>query len=322
LPQSKPVDLATYNLDYSYNDKLANFAEGNGLALKGITGGWHVLDPQWLLDANYDELKTFLERRVEQDVGRYKGKVSIWDVFNEVVDDTGYGFRNRQKKNAGNPPPDSLAPYGYHYSAWVDGNDTSLIEAGFIKARAVDPDAKLFLNDFDNEEIGKIKSEFFYNFVTGMKKRGIPIDGVGFELHLIYPSVPGTSDLKDLNAYLGRVDQNIKRYAKAGLMVEFSEFECQIRLDDIDLATQAGTDEHARRVQKQADIFSGLMRLAKENSNVAATIIWAVSDKLPGTSAYSTSNAFYKFTHTDAYLFDKNHYPKPAYYAVLDVLKP
>jgi endo-1,4-beta-xylanase len=312
---------ATDNFDYNYYDQLFNFAEGNGLALRGITGGWHLLNPQWLMDADYNTLKNFLDRREEQDVGRYKGKVLFWDVFNEVVDDAGDGFRNKQKKNAGNPPPDSFAPYGYHYSPWVDGNDTSLIEEAFIKARAVDPDAKLFLNDFQNEEIGKEKSKFFYDFVTGMKNRGIPIDGVGFELHQIYPSLPWTPALEDLDGYLDRVDQNIKRYAAAGLLVEFTEVECQIRLDDINLTTQAGKAEHARRVQKQADILSGLMRLAKENANVAAFFFWAVSDKLPGTSAYSTSNEFYKFTYTDAYLFDKNHYPKPAYYAVLDILK-
>jgi endo-1,4-beta-xylanase len=322
MRSSKPADPALADFDYTYSDQLVAFAEGNGLSIKGATGGWHLLNPAWLYDANYDELKAFVERKVEQDIGRYKGKVMIWDVFNEVVED-GNGFRNRQKKNVG--PTDSIAaPYGYSYSPWVDGNDTSLIEAAFVKARAVDPNAKLFLNDYGNEEIGQGKADFFYNFAAGMKKKGVPIDGVGFQLHLIYPNlVYSSSSLENLDAYLTKVDQNIKRYAKAGLLVEFTEFECQIRLDDINLATQAGQAEYARRVKKQAAIYSGFMKLAKDNPNVAAFIIWGVSDKLPGISGYSTSNRpFYTFTFTDSFLFDKNHFPKPAYDAVLDVLKP
>ena len=36
-----------------------------------------------------------------------------------------------------------------------------------------------------------------------------------------------------------------------------TEVECQIRLDDIDLSTQAGKTEYARRQQKQLQIYPG-----------------------------------------------------------------
>jgi endo-1,4-beta-xylanase len=185
-------------------------------------------------------------------------------------------------------------------------------------AHAADPNAVLYLNDWGIYEIGATKSEFFYNLVMGMRDRGVPIGGVGFEFHLIYPPDPwNTPGLADLDGFFSRVDQNIKRYAEAGFQVMFTEVECQVRMDDLDLSTQAGRDELARRQDKQAEIYARIMRLAVDNPNVAFITFWSLAD-LPGTSAFGPP--FYELTYTDAFLFDKNYDPKPAYYAVLDVL--
>lgn len=145
--------------------------------------------PKWLLDTPFDQLKPVLENRVAKDVGHYTGKMFMWDVFDEVTVDCNIGtpqeyaeFRNRQ--HIGSPSTDGFAPYGYDYSPWVDGQDTSIIKAAFYKARETDPNAKLFLNEYDNEQKGKPKSEFFYQFVSDMRHEGVPIDGVGFQMHL------------------------------------------------------------------------------------------------------------------------------------------
>jgi GH35 family endo-1,4-beta-xylanase len=300
-------------------DRSFALAESNGLAIKAVTGGWWAQNPPWIYDATHDELKAYLDRKVEQDVSRYKGKVLFWDVFNEVVNDTADGFRDRQHKNT--CPGQEDSPYGCDYSPWVDGNDTSLIEEALYKARATDPQAKLFINEFSDEEIGKKKSEFFYHFVDGMKKKGVPVDGVGFQLHMIYPALPGMPSLDKLDAYLARVDQNIKRYAQAGLMVEFSEVECQIRLDDIDLTTPAGKLEYQRRSIKQADFYRGITKLARDNPNVIAFIIWAAADNVDSTGFSRDIPPTYTFKGVDSFLLDKNYQPKPAYNAVLDELK-
>jgi len=323
-PETKPADISAMNFDYTVMDQMLAFAQGNGMLLRGGTGGNHAEQPLWLLDASYDELKAFLERKIELDIGRYGGKVYSWGVFNEPVNDAGNGFRNRQRKNpneyANDPFARSILPYGGNYSPFVDGNDTSLIEAALIKARQMDPNGMLYINDFDNEQIGKQKSEFFYNFLIGMRDKGVPIDGGGFECHRMFPQKPGdpASNLEDLDAYLDSIDRNIKRYAAAGLKVEFTEFECQIRFDDINLATQAGKDELARRAQKQVEMYAGFMKLTAENPNVLSFTIWAVADK-PDTSAFDTP--YFHFPYPDSFLFDKNYNRKPAYQAVLDVLK-
>jgi GH35 family endo-1,4-beta-xylanase len=57
--------------------------------------------------------------------------------------------------------------------------DSSIAEA-FKAARAADPDAKLYLNDYNIEGVGA-KSDAVYNLVKSFKEQGIPIDGVGMQ---------------------------------------------------------------------------------------------------------------------------------------------
>ena len=324
-PETKPADISAMNFDYTTMDQMLAFAQGNGMFLRGGTGGYHLGQPRWVLDASYDELKAFLERKIELDIGHYGGRVYSWGVFNEPINDAGNGLRNRQQKNPNDPNAgafnSSFMPYGGSYSPFVDGNDTSLIEAAFIKARQMDPNAMLYINEFDDEEIGRQKSDFFYNFLVKMRDKGVPIDGGGFECHKMFPQQPGRpeTNLENLDAYLDRVDRNIKRYAAAGLKVEITEFECQIRFDDIDLATRAGRDELARRAQKQAELYVGFTKLAIENPNVLSFTIWTLADKAH-MSAFEAP-WYPSFTYTDSFLFDKNYNPKPAYTAVVNALK-
>ena len=60
------------------------------------------------------------------------------------------------------------------------------------------------------------------------------------------------------------------------------------------------------------------MKLARNNPNVALFSAWTVADK-PGTSAFDTF--WYHFTYADSFLFEKNYAAKPAYSAVMNVLK-
>ena len=66
-----------------------------------------------------------------------------------------------------------------------------LASAGAFTARAADPNAKLYLNDYNIEGTGA-KSNAMFNLVSSLKQQGVPIDGVGFETHLILGQVPSS----------------------------------------------------------------------------------------------------------------------------------
>ena len=313
-PAQKPVNPSDMNMDYTGSDPVFRLFAGAQLSQKGATGGWHAQLPQWILDEDFQALQPYLESRIEKDVSRYKGNIFIWDVFNETVADDGIGFRNRQHKGPSAADCAPCAPYGYAYSPWVDGNDTSLIRAAFVKARQIDPNAKLFLNEFSNEQIGQPKAETFYRFVTDMKKQGVPIDGVGFQLRVwMDGDTVGTWQKQKIDTFLDNLDKSVKRYADLGLLVEFSEVEVGIRVDDIDLSTPAGQKTYEKRLAAQAKVYGGLAKIALENKNVAAFIIWMVSDRYPQGAVAPG--------YGDTSLLDAEFKPKPAYYAILDELK-
>ena len=308
----KPENPSDLNLDYTGNDDVFKLLAGAQLSQKGATGGWNEQLPKWIFDLDYQSLQPYLESRIEKDMSRYKGNIFIWDVFNETVSDKYAGLRNRQHKG---PSVADWVPYGYDYSPWVDGNDTSLIRAAFVKARQVDPNAKLFLNDAFNEITGKPKTEAVYNLVADLKQQGVPLDGVGFQFRYeinnglvdnIYPK-------QTIDAFLKNVDKTVKRYADLGVLVEFSEVEVGIRIDDIDFSTPAGKNLYEKRLADQAKVYGGLAKIAVENKNVAAFIIWMVSDRYPQGAVGPG--------YGDTSLFDPEYKPKPAYYAVLDELK-
>jgi GH35 family endo-1,4-beta-xylanase len=278
--------------DFSQSDILMEYALKNNLKFRGHTLFWHMQNPKWILNKKYDDLKSYIDNHIENVMGRYKGKIFAWDVFNEVVKDDGSGLRNRIESDTAN------------YSIWAKNiNDSSLIKYAFVKAHQVDPECKLFLNDYSMEEMGKSKSEKFYNFVIDLLKENIPINGVGFQLHLDEGNPP------DFN----KIRQNVKRYSQLGLEVHFTEIDVRIKTSDLNLSTKSGQDVLQRKLKHQADIYGELLKIALENKNVTAYITWNFTDK------YSWIPYFFN-GYSNAHIFDRDFNPKPAYDAILAIL--
>jgi len=299
--------------DFTQDEAVVNFAAGNNLSLLFYSVD-HVFLPQWLLDKSFSELEPILTNYIDTVLGHFKGKVAVWNMFNEVTNNDGTGFLNRQAGLTG------AASQG---SPWVDGNDTSLIKAAFKQARISDPGAKLLLNDFYTEEIGRRKSEFFFNFVKEWVKEGVPIDIVGFEMHICYPPVTdpnsdwSTPSIMDLPAYLKRVDANVKRFAELGVQVAFSEVDVPMLIKDIDPSTSAGQAELKRRLDYEAQIFGGLMKVALDNPNVIIFNTFNYTDRY--SDVYTPEWGWTGYGYPD--LLDDQYKPKPAYVEVLKALK-
>jgi endo-1,4-beta-xylanase len=315
---SRPQDL---DLIHAYK-----FAEGNALSLMGyeIGGLYGSRVPIWIRDFLVfpDAVMTELLYHVKKDLQFTKGKKPVWFLFNEVFLDNvnttnGPGLRNRTLTEG-------------EYSPWAaDKNDSSLIKAAFILAKRIDPDATLMLNDWDWEDMGQPKSDFGFTFVTGLKREGIPIDGVGLQLHnfidrngeiIVFrqPNLPYTycsTQRIEMDTYLNSVKANVLRYTNAGLKVAFSEVEGQIRIDDIDFTSTAGRAEYARRLQWQAKYYAGLLRIALYNNKVIIFDSFGMSDRYPGYTPDIVSG------YSNGFIFDKNYNPKPAYDAMMRLLK-
>ncbi len=316
-PENQPARASDMAFDYTEDDAVAKLFLGTQVSLKGYTGGWNLQLPRWILDADFNALQPYLENRVEQDVSRYKGNMYMWDVFNEPIsyDHTNQynGLKNRQHKDPAQAIWDN--PYGRAYSPWVDGTDTSLIWAAFVKARQSDPNAMLFLNEAYCELPGNPVTEAFYSLVADLKQQGVPIDGVGFQFRYQVNNglVENIYPMQTIDAFLKNVDKTVKRYADLGVLVEFSEVEIAIRLDDIDFSTPAGKSVYEERLAEQAKMYGGLTKIAVENKNVAALIIWMMTDRY--------AQGMFGPNYGDTSILDADYNPKPAYYAILNELK-
>ena len=92
------------------------------------------------------------------------------------------------------------------------------IADAFRLARQVDPQALLFYNDYGGEDLNA-KSDRIYDLVRGLVPQGVPIDGVGLQMH-VSASIPPDA---------AAVASNMRRLVSLGLRVNISEMDVQVR---------------------------------------------------------------------------------------------
>ncbi|NLS12191.1 endo-1,4-beta-xylanase [Vibrio sp. SM6] len=258
--------------DFSKADQLVEFALENNMTVKGHALVWHIQNPSWLEDGQWskEELAEILETHIKTVVSHYKGQVKYWDVVNEAFNDNG-GFRE---------------------TLWYNALGEEYIEMAFRFAHEADPDAILFYNDYSTEGMNA-KANGVYRHVKKLLEKGVPIHGVGTQLHL-------TSDgpISDVS-----IARNIERLSELGLKTHFTEIDVRLRDGDGESA-----------LFDQAKRYEMLMKLAVFYPQVDLYTTWGLTDK------YSWVPNWFK-GYGRPLLFDENYQPKAAYNAVHQVLE-
>ena len=126
---------------------------------------------------------------------------------------------------------------------------------------------------------------------------------------------PDKFDIISLKFRERRASTRKGRYASTGLKVAFTEVDFKVKIGDIDLNTEAGRVEYAKRLQWQAKYYAGLLKIALENENVIVFHSWMVTDRYPDISDSRFAD------YGNGAILDKNYNPKPAYFAMLELLK-
>src|SRR5208282_5015348 len=273
------------SFDFSQADQIVDFATRHNMKVRGHTLVWHRQNPKWLTEGNYpsSELAEILEKHIRTVVGHYRGKVFAWDVVNEAFDE--------------------LHPGTLRGTIWRDqpgiglaGNGSSYIERCFRWAHEADPQALLFYNEAEAEVVNS-KSDAIYAMVRDFRQRGVPIDGVGFQMHIA-----------NLRADVASISANLKRFTALGVQVHITEM-------DVALPVDASGNPRAEDLQRQAEIYRGIASACVSQPGCTAIQTWGFTDE------YSWIGSHSKKTQGAALLFDRDYRAKPAYEALRNALE-
>lgn len=267
--------------NYTAADYLVNFAKDNNLEVHGHTLVWYDSFPEWFKNAKYDSItyEAKVKVYIADVVGRYKGKVKSWDVVNEVFADGG-ALRNEDVIK-----PVFKDPIGFYGRC-------------FRYARAADPDAKLFYNDY-SVVIDAGKRAAIKKMVTRFKANGVPIDGVGDQFHY-------ATDTNRQTMTTGFTD-----LASTGLLIHISELDIKVNTGKSD--SYVFTDIEAEKQSETYKYTTAMYEALPQNQKFAITT-WGVTDKYTWLTSW---------WHPKEYplLLDRDYNKKPAYQGFLSGLK-
>jgi len=143
-------------VSYAAVDGILNWTEKNNIPLRGHNLFWGVdkfVQP-WVKELDNKSLTQTLQNRAETIAKRYKGRFAEYDLNNEMIH--------------GNYYEERLGPdITKRMTEWVHNGD---------------PDAKLFLNDYDILTGNKLPE--YMTQIRGLLKQNVPIAGIGVQGHL------------------------------------------------------------------------------------------------------------------------------------------
>ncbi len=265
-------------MDFTEPDAFVAFAEGRGKRVFGHTLVWHYGLPDYVQDLDPEDMKAYLRHYIDTVVTRYRGRVEGWDVVNEALASSGGSLRD---------------------TPWLQKIGKDYIALAFRAARAADPAAKLFINDFSTEQ-DTAKLSGLLQLVEDLRAEDVPIDGIGFQLHI----------RMDTDEAL--IGQSLARAAATGLLLHLSEVDIIFnRHDDV----QGGGEQRVTAITPE---------LLEAQGKKYAAIARLYRDNVPPAQRYGIT--FWSFTDRDTWIrpfFDLQDWPtlfddelerKPAYY--------
>lgn len=243
-------DPATPPLIQPWNDAV-DWALANDLPVHGhslvypsanANLGWYTALPD-------DQIEPVLETFVMATAGARAGSIWVWDVVNEVMADDGSPM-----------DADGLRTDVREYIAI--GPD--YVDKAFHWAAAADPCSLRIINDYAIAD-GHAKADRLLAYMIKLRNRGVPIDGVGFQLHFL-----DTTSTPDAAAIAG----NFQRFADAGFRIFITELD--IPATRSSSASELPSDAETER---QRAAYKEITRVAVEQPACDAMFFWDFADQ-------------------------------------------
>jgi endo-1,4-beta-xylanase len=300
--KSGPMQPEEGKFNFELSDQFVEFGVKNNMQIIGHCLIWHSQAPRWFFtdslgnQVSPEVLKERMRTHIHTVMGRYKGKISGWDVVNEAINDDG-SYRNSK-----------------FYQ--ILGED--FIKYAFQFAHEADPDCELYYNDYS--EAIPAKRDGIAAMVKKLKDQGIRIDAIGMQCHigLDYPS------LVDYEAA-------IQTYSALGVKVMVTEMEISVLPmpewnRGADISTNVEYQEKLNPYTKGlpdsvstalAERYAEFFKLfLKYEDAFTRVTMWGVND------GNSWKNGFPVRGRTDyPLLFDRNNQPKAVVPVLIELAK-
>lgn len=268
-------------------DKIVDFGEENGIAVRGHTLIWHSQTPNWVFYddngnlASKELLFARMKSHIDEVVGRYKGKIYAWDVVNEVIE------------------PGDRKPNGMRNSLWYQIAGEEYIEKAFEYAHAADPDAVLYINDYNTHFTDK--RQFIYDLIKRLQDKGIPVQGVGHQTHIGIAS-PSIQELDDMLA----------AFRDLGIEQQVTELDMSVYTNDAESYESFPLELQIKQAKRYQAIF-GVFK--KHADQLTAVIFWGKDDLNTWLRTFPVDRNNWPL------LFDERLQAKYAYWALVDPSK-
>jgi Beta-1,4-xylanase len=223
-----------------------------------------------------------MEKWINEMMAHCKPYVHAWDVVNEPMDDG----RPSQLKTGVNK---ELASDEFYWQDYL-GKDYAVM--AFKLARQADPNAILFINDY-NLEYSLAKCDGIIEYMRYIESKGAQVDGIGTQMHI---SITSNKD---------NIVEMFKKMAATGKLVKITELDIKVNTKS---PTQANLNEQAEMYRFVIDMYRKHVPEAQQ----FGITIWGVSDHPDEHINWIPDDA--------PNLWDANYARKHAYKAVADGL--
>jgi endo-1,4-beta-xylanase len=292
----------TSGYNFEPGDAYVAFGQKNKMLLVGHTLAWHSQTPHWVFEdengralsgTNVADRELLLQRlhdHIQTVVGRYKGRIKIWDVVNEALNDGASGSDTNVLRNN---------------SPWVRILGEEFIVKAFEWAHAADPQAILRYNDYSIENEPKRKR--LIALIKDLQAKNVPVMAIGSQTHanLTWPS----AELEDVA---------LTDIAKLGLPIHITELDVN--------GAQGGQRNQSADVAQNAQANAGKLaesadeKLARQYASLFAAF-HQHRNEIKLVTFWGVTDADSWRRNGSPLLFDARWQPKPAFAAVIESAK-
>jgi endo-1,4-beta-xylanase len=290
--------------DFEAADRYVALGETHKMFIVGHCLVWFHQTPAWVFQDDSgkplgrDALLERMKDHIFTVMGRYKGRIHGWDVVNEAT----------------------TAEGGFRKSPWLEIIGEDYVQKAFEYARQADPSAQLYYNDYDVEK--PAKCEAVKRLVRSLQSKGIRVDGVGTQGHW-FLDWPKLDEIETSFVSLSQLGVKLMvTELDVGVLPFFPVDAPMVELASFDPATQRKHNPYpdglpeavqAKLASRYAELFS---LFHKHRDKISRVTFWAVHDGQSWRSYLPIrGRADYPM------LFDRQFKPKPAFWAVVEMME-